>query len=72
MNAKVLLTSEEILKEFQVILALEEKAVRVYRQLAEDSEDTQIKSILEEIAGEEAMHVSLARELVRLAKEKKS
>jgi len=65
---KILLKREEILKEFEVILALEEKAAHTYRQLAEDCNDPQAKAWLEQISKEEFAHRAIAKKLVQLAR----
>lgn len=59
---------ELILKEFQTILALEEEAARLYRQLAEDCDDALASEMLLRIARDETAHVAIAQELVKLAK----
>ena len=57
-----------ILKEFQTILSLEEKAAKTYHQLAEDCQDEQVKRILEQISQDEWSHVKIAQKLVEIGK----
>ena len=58
---------DKILKEFQAILALEEEAAKAYQQLAQDCDDPIARALLQEIAKEEAAHVTFARKLVEIA-----
>jgi|GEM_PF-6921524 len=59
------LTLEQILEEFRVVLALEEKAASTYLQLAQDCSDEEAKEMLFEIARQESAHVEIAKKLVQ-------
>ena len=58
---------DQILREFQVILALEEEAANAYSRLAEDCDDAEASEMLRRLAREELAHVAIAKELVRMA-----
>ncbi len=60
-------TAEELLEEFRLALALEEKAADTYRELASDCDDTQARIWLLELSRQELKHARIARRLVRLA-----
>lgn len=69
-SPKTQLRPEEMIKEFQVILALEEKAARCYEQLASDCDDAVIKEWLNGVAKEEWAHVAIAKKLLDLVEKK--
>ncbi|MFO1519837.1 MAG: hypothetical protein U1F57_09285 [bacterium] len=56
------------LKEFQVILALEEEAAQAYHQLALDCPDPDVGLELEKISQDERKHARIALNLVRLVR----
>lgn len=66
MNAKLICRPEDIVREFQEILSLEEKAAQVYHQLAQDCDHPEVRRMLEKMAGEEREHAGYARELVEI------
>ena len=58
---------EQLLEEFRVVLALEEKAAATYLQLAQDCEEGEVQDMLHEIARQELAHVEIARTLLQIA-----
>lgn len=67
MAKKIIRSPKEILRDFEEILSLEQRAAEVYHQIAEDCDDEEIKFQLEEISQEEKGHVKIAQELVQIA-----
>lgn len=58
---------EDLLEQFQLVLAMEEKAATTYALLASDCDDPESRSLLLELARQERHHVTIARKLLRLA-----
>ena len=63
------LSPENLLREFEMILALEEKAAQTYHQLATDCDDAEARNLLFAISRQENAHVEIAKNLVHLASE---
>jgi len=61
---------EDILKAIELAISHENEARRSYLALADESDDPELKRILEEIAHEEAGHEATLRSRLRLYKEK--
>jgi adenylate cyclase len=61
---------EDILKAIELAISHEIEAQRGYMALADESNDPELKSILKEIAHEEASHEAALRSRLRLYKEK--
>ena len=61
---------EEILKAIELAISHEIEARRTYMSLADESDDLELKRILEEIAHEEAGHEAALKSRLRLYKEK--
>ena len=59
----------ELLEEFQLALAMEEKAAETYGSLASDCDDAEARALLAELSRQERDHVTIARKLLRLAEE---
>ncbi|MBL7068394.1 MAG: hypothetical protein ISS34_00860 [Candidatus Omnitrophica bacterium] len=62
------MNTEMLLKEFQSILALEERARHFYDHYASQVDDEELKAKLISIRNDEIRHIKLANELIGLVK----